>query len=499
MIGIAERFRQEIPPIVLSVVLLVFVAMTGIESGHAQSAADANPGQWEVHTPGGKTSCADGSEFKYFTRMGNPQKLMIHFTGGGACWTGRQCNTSTDPTPYFYRVSKDMGAGNDPRYFNGIFDFDHPENPFGDYTILVAPACTGDVFLGDSAATYQFTLENGQQKSTTTYHKGYANGMATLQWAFENINEPETVIFTGSSAGAFAVPFYTNIVANHYSDARVAGIGDSINSLHQQAIKNADVSSWNLGSVFKNHLAFEQMNAQNFGIDRLYISSTSQNLPNIELYQTDHAYDNKQEYYLKLTGQEDPDILTSIRESRAKIKESDIDFQGFTIGGTAHTAFMGHHFYFYMSDGMRLSEWVADIAQNKNVQSYDCANCNKTELYYTPTDLRILNNIKESLSSAENWNPNDKYRKNHDCSAYSNKYSLRCAVKEAAESEGSIARYAIGNAILYASRARLDEQALEQTKLPAFVTFNNQSDRTYEDIMDLVQEVERDIRTQLNE
>lgn len=160
---------------------------------------------------------------------------------------------------------------------------------------------------------------------------------------------------------------------------------------------------------------------------------------------------------------------------------------------------MGHHFYYYMSNGMCLSEWETDIVQNKNVQSYECTNCNITELYYTTTDLRILNNIKENWSSAENWNPNDKYRKNHDCSAYSHKYSLRCAVKEAAESEGSIARYAIGNAMLYASRDRLGEPTLEQTNLPAFVTFNNQSGRTYEDIMDLVQEVERDIRTQLNQ
>ena len=87
--------------------------------------------------PGGDCQCADGSEFSFWSREGDPEKVVLFFQGGGACFTAEMCSF-TDGT---YTVQADgsqvtLGSA-------GVFDAANEANPFRDYSFVFVPYCTG--------------------------------------------------------------------------------------------------------------------------------------------------------------------------------------------------------------------------------------------------------------------------------------------------------------------------------------------------------------------
>ena len=84
------------------------------------------------------------------TRDAVSEKLLVFFEGGGACWTGEDCERGR---PAYEPEVATPGPGAD-RSLRGILDLSHPENPFADHSAVIVGDCTGDVHLGDRAATY---------------------------------------------------------------------------------------------------------------------------------------------------------------------------------------------------------------------------------------------------------------------------------------------------------------------------------------------------------
>ncbi len=488
---IAKKFRLKNPLGIMFAVLFGFVLLAGFQSGQAQSVQNDSPGQWQVHAPGGETSCADGSEFKYFTREGNPDRLLVYFTGGGACWTGKQCDTEADPTPYAYNLTD-----NDPRNKKGIFNLSHPGNPFAGYTMVYVPTCTGDVVMGDSVAVYRYQTEGGPEKTVTVHHKGYQNGRSVLNWVYENAADPETIVVSGSSAGGLATPFYANIIANHYPDSRVVGIGDAAGAYRKSATEKADLTSWNMEKAYNNHDAFSDLSSQNIGIEKLYISAANRHMTHLELYQVDQANDQAQHFFLTQAGTEDPDVSALIQKNRRDIGNRDPEFRSFMIGGREHTVFNRSLFYTYRSGGILFRDWIKKILEKKPVENVYCQDCNRPEFRYTAADRRILKKVKDLLSGEEYWNSEDDFQDNRDCSDSSETYSLRCSLVEATEGEeGGPGDFPVTYLILYEIRDRLGAYHSDDRII---VEYNNQEKRTFQDITDLLEQVEDEIHTQLD-
>lgn len=187
---------------------------------------EARAGRWNTIRPGGETGSSDGSDYYFFVRPGDPEKLMVFFSGGGANWNAVTASAPiTIPRILF-------GGGDYGFYFDSIPTYklltlggilsDDARNPFADWTIVYAPYSTGDFHLGDSTITYQ--TENGP---VTVRHNGQANVRATLDWTYDNVASPSTVLVAGESAGGFAAGFWAGDVLDNYPDATATLYADS--------------------------------------------------------------------------------------------------------------------------------------------------------------------------------------------------------------------------------------------------------------------------------
>ena len=111
---------------------------TDVESSLSLS-PPPHPSSWRTISPGGQTLCSDGSDYRFFVRKGDPQKLMVYLQGGGACWMRQNCDPQMQPT-YTINIPADFKP-----LALGAFNTDHPDNPFADYSVVYAPYCSADL------------------------------------------------------------------------------------------------------------------------------------------------------------------------------------------------------------------------------------------------------------------------------------------------------------------------------------------------------------------
>ena len=58
---------------------------------------------WERIVPGGDCACADGSEFAFWQRRADPEKVVFYLDGGGICFDATTCAFSGNGENDFYR------------------------------------------------------------------------------------------------------------------------------------------------------------------------------------------------------------------------------------------------------------------------------------------------------------------------------------------------------------------------------------------------------------
>ena len=166
---------------------------------------------WMAVTPGGDAVCARGTPYTFFVRSGDPNKLLIFFEGGGACWNDATC------APNSGTFDEVVEGGEAANYTQGIFA-PNPDNPLAGYTIVFVSYCTGDYHLGTKAVDYA---------GGTVQHKGYVDATAALNWTFATYKRPTDIVVAGCSAGAIGSIYYAPTVARHYRSAHLTQFGDA--------------------------------------------------------------------------------------------------------------------------------------------------------------------------------------------------------------------------------------------------------------------------------
>ncbi len=364
-----------------SVLMLAFALLISALGTHTIKAQDGglptldqlNAG-WNTMLPGGDTLCAHGTEYSFHVRKAESSHLLIFFNGGGACWFGRICNEGSST----YNPTADNDSNDPAALPGGIFDLENAENPFADYNMVFVSYCTGDVHIGNREATYEVDAADGSgPQEITIYHHGYINAMSALNWTFENFTAPDTIFVAGSSAGSIASPFYAGLVAEQYPDARIAQLGDGSGGYRAPEAAATLNEAWGVPSVWPDWEQYASATAENTVFESYYMA-TSARFPDMAMTTYNTASDSTQNLFLAVLGAGSTPLQERIELNNADIATAVPSFDSYIAGGTLHTILRFPEFYTYEVEGVRVVDWVANLAAGEPVDSVTCGtNCAK--------------------------------------------------------------------------------------------------------------------------
>ncbi|EGD74686.1 hypothetical protein PTSG_06049 [Salpingoeca rosetta] len=196
------------------------------------------------------TTCSDGSPWAFLATKMDTSKLILDFSGGGACWSAETCFEPAlcDPplsdscrSSYFRTLNPDPAtmaaiecgfnlAQVYPDEFGGFLDRSNKENPFRKWSHVFVPYCTGDVHLGN--ATHEYT--NCTSSNCTIHHKGSANARTAVDWIIREFVDTgilKDLVCFGDSAGAYGAIAHCSVLAaaieDRGLDVNIALVADS--------------------------------------------------------------------------------------------------------------------------------------------------------------------------------------------------------------------------------------------------------------------------------
>ncbi len=315
---------------------------------------------WEEHVPGGDCQCGDGADFRFYSRVADPEKVMLFFQGGGACFSLATCNPD-DPS---YTT---VATGLQPESGSGVFDFENPDNPFRDWSMVFVPYCTGDVHLGDNTNTYG--------PGVTVNHKGYVNGKAAFDYMVEAFPDATEVFVTGSSAGGVPSPLFGGLASDAYPDADIAVLADASGVYADNPAVNVAIG--NLWGAFNNTPDWPEIEGQqpeDFSIPGLFVNSGLHD-PDIRFARYDNAYDEVQQSFSSLAGLSNGDLLDIIQANEAFIEDAGVPVASYIAPGTDHTILGYDGMYDLEVEGVSFLDWLSDFVAGEETPDVVCTDC----------------------------------------------------------------------------------------------------------------------------
>ncbi len=313
---------------------------------------------WHKIEPGGETRCAHNTPYMFWVRPGTTNNAFIFFQGGGGCFDATSCSTTGS---YQDEVTD---RDNPDRTIGGVFNFDNPENPFREDTMVYVPYCTGDVHSGNQVKRY---ITDGG-RTFDIYHRGYVNASTALDWLYKNVPDPDSVFVTGCSAGSVASILHAPHIIERYPDAQVTQLGDSAGGLTSYLQWNID-EDYDSGKHFPVWIpGMQDEIAQNFAVSKFYVAVAS-HYPNYRFSQYNNTNDRDQRRYFVADGGLLEDFPAAIEQSIDEIHEQSDNFYSYTVEGERHCILQYTQFYDEEIDGVRFRDWVVDLANQVEVEN----------------------------------------------------------------------------------------------------------------------------------
>jgi Pectinacetylesterase len=316
----------------------------------------AAPAGWERIVPGGDCQCSDGSEFSFWVREANPEKVVFFLEAGGGCFSAETCAPGRD---LYSRHSEGPGEG-------GMFDFADERNPFADYSVVYVPYCTGDVHIGDVTTEYAPGL--------TVHHKGYANGTAALDHLAAAYPGATDVVVMGESAGSIAAPLYAGLVSDRLPDARITVLADGSGSYPDVRPFNEVFATWGFGNVVPPWPENAGLTAEEWSAPGLFIQSGRHDRE-IVFARHDYAYDEKQAFWYPLLDTPADDLLSLIDANETQIEAAGVNLLSYIAPGDDHTALSDGTFYTEEVNGQPLVDWVTRLIEGDPIDDVHCREC----------------------------------------------------------------------------------------------------------------------------
>jgi hypothetical protein len=324
--------------------LAALVLLVTMSAGGGSAGAGVSLGDWVKVLAGGKTKCARGGPYSYWLRKGDPEHLLVFFQGGGGCFDERTCAVGSS---WF---DDRIDAVDDPAYNGGILDLHGGDNPFREWSAVYIPSCTGDVHLGSRVVRYG---------KIRVQQFGWVNAQAALRRAYREFPDPRAVFIAGCSAGSVGSAFHADSIIRRYPKARIAQLGDSLAFVFQRPIR---LTGWGAHEHFPS---FFRIGNRRFTMTQ-FEAALARAHPKRVFARFNHAEDNvQQQFYLAVGGKPGgfaPRLVIAERTLK-KLR----NYRSYLACGTRHCALPTSEFYSLQVGGVRLRDWVANLAAGRNV------------------------------------------------------------------------------------------------------------------------------------
>jgi len=314
---------------------------------------------WVKHTfdpdDGNGPICIAGTAYSVYTKVRDPNKLLIMLQGGGACWQGFYfCNILAEdqapppPAEGIWTDSFDTGSG--------VVD-----NPLADYSVVYLPYCDGSVFSGDNDV-----VDDDFPYGPVRFHRGLRNLTAGMDLAKATFPHVWTIVLAGSSAGGVGVTGFTPALARFrfgnlvrlsvFNDAGPVAINpDDVAAIQARA------DDWQFGQFYPASCtdcdALGQATAMiRWGLDN---DSTIREA----FYETDGDAVNR--FFLNVPLQEDYRDIVVTEHGELHDAHPNRYKRFIRSGDSSHTALQTPLFYVGEADGVPLYEWTDDFINGK--------------------------------------------------------------------------------------------------------------------------------------
>ena len=311
-------------------------------------------GTWVAVEPGGDTVCSRGTPYRFFVRGGDPNRVIIDFQGGGACWDSSNCSAAGALFSDDVGTLEEFTGYLDSGVLGGIFDAS-ASSDFADWTIVHIPYCTGDIHWGNARVEYGPDL--------TIEHRGFVNASAVLEWVYSRYPDPNRVFVSGCSAGAYGAALHSAYVADHYTEAHVSVLADSGAGIVTPDFLTASLPNWNAQPSLPAWIDSLQVPLDELTLPDLYIG-IGQYYPDLHMAQTATNWDQDQIFYYVAMGGDAANWSSQYRASLDRIQAAIPNFSAYVPPGSVHCATPYPYFYERTVNGVALSEWTRQLAED---------------------------------------------------------------------------------------------------------------------------------------
>lgn len=176
---------------------------------------------WEAYYFGDSTQstarCFDGDEYVASVNPGDPKKVALVLSGGGACWSYESCYALG---PGFAKDESSPRSGTE----DGIMNRTRAANAVSDYSFVYGDYCDGSVWSGDNDVTYRSVTDDTERR---TYHRGLQNLSATVTLLKDLYPNPDEILVTGSSAGGYGTMMGYLLMRLAFEEQTIRVLNDS--------------------------------------------------------------------------------------------------------------------------------------------------------------------------------------------------------------------------------------------------------------------------------
>ena len=337
----------------------------GVKISEHQSFENTELYAWNKVRMNDNCKCSDQSDFWIYSKKGNSDNLIVHFSGGGACWDDKSCTNPIGYTSingfYFPNIFEWTFKG----FVKGAMENQDDRNPFKDWNIVFIPYCSGDLHIGNQSNEYI----DPEGNTLEVVHNGKTNVLSAINWIKENFHQPQKVLISGESAGGFGSIFWTPEIVEMYPASKFYQLSDC-SFIDSEVLLDA-VELWNAETekTFGYKIDTDILNSALYNSRQQLIETEITFLQSFTLYDEvllrfEAAINNKNtennSYIFDWSNQ----MLKAVHENADSLNNYYFFITDWKInkeGKTPHTLIANDGFFECSEEGIKFKDWLADV------------------------------------------------------------------------------------------------------------------------------------------